>query len=212
MKKILICGDSFSVPDPGYGPMWADLLSQRHDTCNLATVAASNLMISMQVEQALCADPDFIIVGFTSSTRAEKRVGEQLIPFSYHTAGPDTTPFNTDQLRILNEYFKEFFDLPTAVYQNAITIGHTLQCLLESNIPFRFDQGGFEHPNFSQSRSGYFQNFDAYRSRFNLWDFAHTRSLRPFYHVQDVMVHQQVAEYYEECISNTTVKNKIIKK
>lgn len=204
MKKILICGDSFSVPDAPHGTMWVDLLARHHNICNLATVAASNLMISMQVDQALQADPDFIIVNFTTCTRSEKRVGEQLIPFSYHTAGPDTTPFNADQLRILNEYFREFFDLPTAVYQNAMIIEHTLQRLESSGIAFRFDQGGFEHANFSQSQQGYFQKFNAYRSRYNLWDFAHTRSLRPYYHVQDAKVHHQVAKYYEECISAGT--------
>ena len=198
---IYICGDSFSTPDPDHGAMWADMLATAHKVRNLAQVSASNLMISMQVDQALRANPDFIIVNFTTCTRSEKRVGEQLIPFSYHTAGPDTTPFNADQLRILNEYFREFFDLPTAVYQNAMIIEHTLQRLESSGIAFRFDQGGFEHANFSQSQLGYFQKFNAHRSRYNLWDFAQVRSLRPYYHVQDAMLHQQVAKYYEECIS-----------
>lgn len=197
---IYICGDSFCVSDPEHGDMWADLLARSYHTCNLAQVAASNLMISMQVDRALSAKPNFIIVSFTTCTRAEKRVGDQLVPFSYHTAGPDTTPFHADQLRTLDEYFREFFDLPTAVYQNAITIEHTLQRLVDSGIDFRFDQGGFEHPNFDGSRVGYFQKFNAHRSRYNLWDFAHTRSLRPFYHVQDPEIHHTLADYYKKCI------------
>lgn len=197
---IYICGDSFCVSDPEYGPNWADLLAQRFDTVNLGQVAATNLLIARQVDQALAAGAEFVIVQGTAVTRDQKRVGNSYQPFSYHTAGPETTPFDHRQLRILREYFTEFFDLDLAVYENQIIIEHTLQKLVDSGRPFRFDQGGFEHPRFGNSHTGYFAKYAAYRSEINLWDYTVSSNYRPYYHITDPGVHARVADYYTEQI------------
>lgn len=197
---IYVCGDSFCVSDPEYGPCWVDILAQRFPLTNLAQVAATNLLINQQVCRAIAAKASFVIVTATSVTRSEKRVGSTIVPFSYHTANRITTPFTDSQLKILRDYFTEFFDLKLTIQQNQITIEHTLNLLVQNGIPFRFDQGGFEHSSFGNTSKGYFKNFDLYRSHINLWDYPITRPYRPYYHITDSSVHQQVADYYTKII------------
>lgn len=197
---IYICSDSFGVSDPDYGRCWTDILAQRFAVVNLSQIAASNLLIARQVDRALAAGARFIILQFTAVTRGEKRWQGGWAPFSYHTASTVTTPFDPRQLKILKDYFTEFFDLELAVYQNQITIEHTLQKILESGTPFLFDQGGFEHAGYGNSGSGYFVRFDQHRSRMNLWDHAQNRQYRPYFHITDPAVHETVADYYTAAI------------
>lgn len=195
---IYVCGDSFCVSDPDYGPMWVDILAQRFELCNLAQVAATNLLISKQVQTAIEAQADFIIMQGTAVTRGQKKVGNSYVPFSYHTASAQTTPFNDYHLQILKQYYTEFFDLDMAVYENSIIIEHSIRRLVDSGIVFRFDQGGFEHPNFGSVKTNYFSSYNQYRSKINLWNYAVSRDYRPYYHITDAKVHQQVADYYTE--------------
>ena len=197
---IAVCGDSFCVPDPEYGPMWADLLGQHCDLRNYSECTSSNLLIARQVDQAIQDRADFVIVHFTSCTRGEKLHDGVYVPFSYHTASHQNTPFDSNALRILKEYYTEFFDLDLAIYQNAITIEHTLTRLVQTGRPFRFDQGGFEHKSYGGTGQ-YFAQYDQYRSVYNLWDYVTTREFRPYYHITDSHVHQQIAEYYVQEIA-----------
>jgi hypothetical protein len=200
---IYICGDSFCVSDPEYGLCWSDILAERFEVCNLAQIAATNLLIAQQVQQAIRNSASFVIMQCTAVTRGEKRVQDTVVPFSYHTASRITTPFTDKQLQILKEYYTEFFDLDLAVFQNSITIEHSLQSLVYNKIPFQFDQGGFEHPKFGNARTGYFQNFNEYRSDINLWNYTVTRNYRPYYHIVDPAIHREVANYYTEQIEKT---------
>jgi len=193
---IAVCGDSFCVSDPDYGLMWADLLGQHCAIRNYSEVTSTNLLIARQVDQAIQDHADFVIVHFTSCTRGEKPHAGRYVPFSYHTASEETTPFDRNSLRILKEYYTEFFDLSLAVYQNAITIEHTLNKLVSSGLPFRFDQGGFEHV--SMGGRICFTEYNSTRSDLCLWDFSRTREYRPYYHITDAKIHQDIATYYKE--------------
>lgn len=197
---IYICGDSFGVSDPEHGTAWMDILAQRFPVTNLCEVAATNLLISRQVDQALAAKADFVIVLCTAVTRGEKKVGNRYQPFSYHTASMENTQFTPAQLRILKEYYTEFFDLDLAIYQNAITIEHTLNRIRSQGVRFLFDQGGFENPQFGSVGQHYFAEFQDHRSEINLWDLVDRRIYRPYYHIVDAMAHQQVADYYTQQI------------
>ena len=197
---IAVCGDSFCVPDPDYGPMWVDLLAADCKVRNYSERTATNLLIARQVDQAIKDDAEFVIVHFTSCTRGEKPHAGRYVPFSYHTASEITTPFDSNALRILKEYYTEFFDLDLAIYQNAITIEHTLARLVQSGRPFRFDQGGFEHSSYGGTGQ-YFAQYTQYRSRYNLWDHVTTREFRPYYHITNDQIHTQVAEYYAQEIA-----------
>ena len=190
---IYVCGDSFGVSDPTYGAGWMDQIGA---TTNLCQVSASNLLIAQQVDRAIAAGAERIIVLFTSSTRSEKVVNGQAIPFSWHTANTTTTPFSTNQLRILQEYFAEFHDLGLAIYTNQCIIQHTLGCLQQSGVDYTWDQGGFEHA--SMGGRLYFTEYNSTRSDLCLWDYAITRQYRPYYHITDAQAHEQIATYYKE--------------
>lgn len=195
---IYICGDSFGVPDPKYGPMWVDLLDQ--EVVNLSVVAASNLMISRQIDRAVAAGASKIIVLFTSCTRGETRRNGCDIPWSWHTASEMTTPFGAEELRILQDYFVHFHSLELAIELNRCVIESSLWRLVNSGCDFVFDQGGFEHPSMG-GQADYFRQFDQYRSGICLWDFARTREYRPYYHITDPDSHKLIAEYYREWLA-----------
>ena len=191
---IYVCGDSFAVPDLEYGPCWVDLLQQKLPVKTLAQVCASNLMISMQVDNAIKNNAQGIIVLFTASTRFQTRQNNKVVPYSIHSLD-STTPFSTTQLELLKQYTAEFFDLDLAIYENQVIIESVLYKLIDSKIPFIFDQGGFEHVSYGGNTS-YFQKFNAYRSNINLWDYADKRTYRPYYHITDLATHRIVADYY----------------
>jgi len=197
MKPLLyICGDSFGVPDPEYGPCWVDYLSRlvpTHHVVNLSRVCASNLMISQQVDQAI-KSADQIIVLCTASTRSQTRQNGQVVPYSIHSLD-STTPFSTRQLAVLKSHTREFFDLDLAIYENQCIIESMLQRLTDSARPFLWDQGGFEHASYGGTQE-YFGKWAWRRSSRNLWDYAQSRDHRPYYHITDPVVHQQVARYY----------------
>jgi hypothetical protein len=194
-----ICGDSFGVIDPEYGPSWVDLLSQQVPVTNLCQVSASNLLIAKQVDTALASSADCIIVLFTSSTRSEIVVDNKIVPFSWHTASTTTTTLSQQQITILRDYFSEFYDLDLAIYNNECIIETVLARLKNSGKRFIFDQGGFEHSSMGATKK-YFGDYDAYRSELNLWDYARTRQYRPYYHITDISVHKQIADYYQRQI------------
>ncbi len=190
---IYLCGDSFGVSDPEYGTAWMEMIGP---VTNLAQVSASNLLIAQQVDRAISAGAERIIVLFSSSTRSEKIENGQAIPFSWHTASNVTTPFSPNQLRILREYFAEFHDLDLAIYTNQCIIEHVLSCLHRSGIQYIWDQGGFEHS--SMGGREYFSEYNSTRSELCLWDYADTREYRPYYHIKDAAMHQKIAAYYKE--------------
>jgi hypothetical protein len=189
---IYICGDSFAVSDNDYPETtpWHELLT---NTVNLARVCASNFLIHQQVLQAIEARADYIIVLFTSSLRSELKINDKLIPFSWLSLD-HTTPFSQEQLTILRDYYT-LVDVDTEIQKNKILIESTLQLLVDSQISFKFDQGGFEHPGYGGVGT-YFTKYNNYRSIYCLWDYAKTRSHRPYYHITDNSVHKQVANYY----------------
>jgi len=196
--QLYICGDSFAVPDPAYGLCWVDYLQAQlpeYDTINLARVCASNLLISQQVDQAI-ALADKIIVLCTASTRSQTRINGQVVPYSIHSLDA-TTPFDADQLTILRNHTREFFDLDLCIYENKCIIESMLQRLTDSGRPFLWDQGGFEHASYGGTKQ-YFAKWDQQRGSRNLWDYVKTRSHRPYYHITDDSVHRDVAAYYTE--------------
>jgi hypothetical protein len=190
---IYLCGDSFGVVDKDYGMGWMEMIGP---VFNFAQVSASNLLIAQQVDRALDLGAKKIIVLFTSSTRGEKVENGVPIPFSWHTASRITTPFTDRQLRILQDYFAEFYDLGLAIYTNQCIIEHTLGRLESSGVDYIWDQGGFEHHSMGGRK--YFDQYDHCRSALCLWDFARTREYRPYYHITDPEIHQQIAAYYSE--------------
>lgn len=217
-ESVYVCGDSFNTSDKNYpGLSWYDKFSAKitRNVINLSSPCASNLLISLQVERAIQQQANFVIVGFTSVTRSEVSFkppatdnlldrfynlttnDNQLCNLTCYTvwAPEDARALTTHQQQLVSKYNKEFFDLNLAIYKDSIIIDHTLQRLVHSKIPFLFDQGGFEHPSYGATDL-YFINYNQYRSQYNLWDHCHTRGHRPYFHLVDPNITDQVANYY----------------
>lgn len=219
MRTVYICGDSFASTDPDYpGVSWTEQLSA--DVVNLSRVASSNLLISLQVDRAIENNPDYIICLFTGVTRDEVEFRHNqnkngLLDRFYNYAAPDTVtdivsysiptkeygPFDERQLSILHSYHTNFLNLDLLIYKNKCIIENTLQKLTDSQIPFTFDQGGFEHKSYS-TETDYFMKFNTYKSKHNLWDYTPSRKFRPYFHIENTAIHNMIADYYNDKIKN----------
>ena len=195
-QSVYICGDSFCASDLDY-PEITPWHEQVEGAISLGRVCASNLLIAQQVNKAIRSDADFIIVEFTSSLRSELLWKGEVVPFSWLSLD-DTTPFDDKTLTMLKQKF-EYVDLNTEIERNKLIINATLTNLASSDIPFLFDQGGFEHPSYGGVGT-YFKEFDEYRSKYCLWDYADKRTHRPYFHIEDQSIHDMIADYYNNFI------------
>jgi protein-tyrosine-phosphatase len=214
MKTVWICGDSFATADPEYGAMWVDLLAEQLGSewqiVNHSSVAASNLLISIQVTEALLNKPDYIIVLGTAVTRdhvsTQHSAGTLLERFNskdlvaYSIFRPYRSALTVAEQQQVKEYHDRFFDLDLAIYRDQCIIANTLDRLVKSNIPFLFDQGGFEHPGYGGTQQ-YFEEYTEYRSAINLWDLGTTHEERPYYHITNPAAHLRIAQYYSNAIT-----------
>jgi hypothetical protein len=226
---VYICGDSFGCSDTEYGPSWTDKLTKKlqghASVINLSRVCASNTQIGLQVEHAIGNQADYIIYLATSSVRddivlthlnTQSRLLDRFVDIvnpdstkdltSYSVQSlNDTTLFDKHQLDMLKQYHAMFFDIDVAIYRNELIIEGILSKLTTSRIPFKFDQGGFEHASFSNSKKNYFNAYSKSRSDICVWDFV-TKDLkhRPYYHIDDQRIHEEIAEYYYNLINDKT--------
>lgn len=227
MKSLYICGDSFSHSDPEYGFCWVDILTSKLDgkfsVVNLSRVCASNLQISTQVDKAIANSADFIIYLMTASTREEvihnskvdKPIWERFTDITNKQSSTDltsysifsldhTTILSAQQLTLLKEFHSEFFDIDLTIYKNELIIEGVLSRLAQSGIPFVYDQGGFENPKFSGTKDKiYFEKYLKNKSAINLWNFAHVKKHRPYYHIEDALIHKHIANYYFDLLNET---------
>ena len=215
-QSVYICGDSFCVSDQDYDyTPWTEQVN----AVSLGSVCASNQLIALQVEHAIAQQAKFIIVEFTSVTRdivqfADKKQDNLLDRFYSLTEQDNTnkdltsyTIWSTktalaltqEQRDQLDSYNKNFFDIDVAIHRDQLIIEATLQRLVDSGIPFLFDQGGFEHPSYGGVGT-YFTKYNKYRSKLCLWDYADTRTHRPYYHITDQKIHNKLANYFQKAI------------
>lgn len=223
MKNLYICGDSFCCFDHEYAikpwmTILQELLGPPWQVKSLAIPCASNLHISLQVDTAITSKADLIIFSATSSVRSQGRMTSKvpidaaLIDRFRYPGGRDTGDlacwsfrsldhtcvFDKSDIEVIQKFYGTVFDLDLAIYENQCIIERTLYKLIQSKIIFYFDQGGFEHPKFTNSLGqNYFREFDVHRSGVNIWDFADLPLVhRPFYHIADQDLHQRIGEHY----------------
>ena len=234
MKKIFICGDSFGCPDLGWTiDPWPVLLANQlgadYTVTNLSISCASNLLIRIQVDQAIADQADFVILLGTTCTRSQGRVRDSDQP---HTALYDrfvrvgntndnahkrdlacysipslneTCVFDKSDIAVIKDYQYRLFDLDLAIYENQCIIESSLHTLKQHNVPFVFDQGGFENPIFGNvRRTDYFAEFDQHRSQINQWTLSSylPNTNMAHFHITDPAVHAQIADYYQTIIEN----------
>jgi hypothetical protein len=226
MKQIYICADSFGCYDPDYpGMSWHEKLEKKlpqFKIINFSKVCASNLMISLQVDKAIIEQADFVISMGTSVLRDEVKITniESKLPlvdrFVDITSDNNLDTQNLISYTMLNinqEFlskvndtltaYKKLKDLELLIYKDQCIIENTLQKLVDSNIPFVFDQGGFENPQYGAIKNCYFEKFKKYQSKKNIWNYTSNRSFRPYYHLIDDNITDEIAQYYYSLIVNT---------
>jgi len=238
LKTVYICGDSFGCPSLGWPfPPWPEILQKNlknsYQVINLSMSCASNLVIRMQVDRAIVAGADFIILQCTSSTRNQGqlgvkkshedlldrfiKIGEQdseknsrdLACYSLHSLN-ETCVFSSDYQHAIAEYQSRLFDLDLEIYHNQCIIESTLHKLVNSGTKFLFDQGGFENPIFGDIKAKkYFSEFDQYRSDINHWtvDAQMSKSNPHHFHIMDHNIHIQIANYYESAITQNNLQS-----
>lgn len=185
---IYLCGDSFGTSDKS-----SDIIPwhQHFECVNFARNCATNLDISKQVDRAINAGAEFVILLCTTCVRFDWRGTF----YTLHDIDNSPAQFNEEQKLLLKKYFIEFFDLDLEIYRNKCIIESTLQRLVDSSIPFLFDQGGFEHPKFGTTEK-YFSKYNNYRSKYCLWDYGDSKIKTPGFHINDQLLHKEIAEYY----------------
>lgn len=225
MKTVYICGDSFASTDEDYpGVSWTEQLGDIIDAriVNLSLVAASNVLINIQVDHAIQQKADFVICLGTTVTRYELKLPEStkhnnLLDRFWSFQRDDNTDrdlmsysfltienYPVDQ-KLVREFHTQYFDIDLAIYHNQCIIENTLQKLTDSGIPFLFDQGGFEHKSFGGKPQDYFVKYKNNISEINLWDYAvGKKNLKPYFHFTDPKTHRHIAEYYAKKIQNLT--------
>jgi hypothetical protein len=229
MKKIYICGDSFSSTDAASPILsWTQqlsiLLGDRFAVENLSIVCASNFLIRLQVERAIQHAADFIIMLCSSSIRGQGKINnhgrgelldrfyqigvidnnnKDLACFSLQSID-ETCVFSPDQMDILLSYYRDIHSLELAIMENQFIIESSLYRLRDSGIPFTWDQGGFENPNYGAiMHEHYFSEFQQWKSEKNIWNFMpRTKSHRPYFHITDPTTHNELAQYYCRKIIN----------
>ena len=185
---IYICGDSFASSDhtSDIAPWHEQLVC-----INFARDCATNLHISKQVDRAIESNAEFIIVTFTTCLRQDWKDTF----YTFNNLENNPANLSAKQAKLLKEYFVEFFELDVEIYKNKCIIESVLQRLVDSGIPFLFDQGGFEHPKHGTAKS-YFQKYNRHRSKYCLWDYGDTTVKHPTFHIEDQAKHNEIAEYY----------------
>ena len=225
-KTLYICGDSFCSSDPEYGDNWVDILAAHPDIniINLASPGASNYLIYLQVKYALSQDCDYLIYNATSSIRQEFALrsdisisddisrywsvtlpsdDKSMICTSWVTVDKLTTDiFTIEQINKIQEFFKEFVDIPNLIEKNYIFILYTLQ-LLDSTVglTWAWNQGGFEHKSFNPAGNWDFSKYTTHECSINLWDDYNPALLRPYYHITDTKLIKSVYTQYTKMLN-----------
>jgi hypothetical protein len=213
-KKILICGDSYSITDPGYpGLHWSKKLTVMDNLSitNLSFGGCSNALIVLQLLQGLELKPDFVILSFTNENRYEldnnintvltNVDSESLSVYCRERYTTNNYDIDSHKLKIINEMIFNVLSDNFEKIKNYFYISFCLSMLKLKNIPFAFSLGGFEYKQDYATliSQNYLPNLiTEYKEReikTNLW--YHGTKLSPWFHVDDENVQQLFAN---ECL------------
>ncbi len=158
--KILICGDSFCVPDANYPLLhWSEKLIQNksnYHVDNVAVQGCTNAQICLQVVHGTkFLRPDFVIVSFTQYNRYEidRDITSQFDPSSAHDikkfyfdryrTNMYDLPETREKISIIDRYQMLAASENFEKLKNYFYIEMILSTLTVQQIPFCFSLGGF---------------------------------------------------------------------
>lgn len=204
--KILVCGDSYCVPDPKNFPNlnWVEKISNHsseYEVYNMAYGGCSNAMIAYQILLGLSTNPDFVICSFTTDLRCEidndvestpldlswkslsKHLKQRFITNMYREK------IDQEKIAVIDRWLAVARSDTFEKLKNYFMISFCLQTLEQKKIPFAFSLGGFE---FQQDCNkliestyvyDFFKDYIQHKIKINLWYFG--RKSIPWFHVDD---------------------------
>lgn len=223
--RILICGDSFCVPDHMFpGLHWSEKIlnhSSKFNIFNLAYGGSSNALISLQLLQGLQLNPDFVIFSFTKPLRYEFDKDIAALPdmtapnqrdqhdhgyehaLLYFNRRYTTTCYvdNKEKIKTTDHWLATAASMNMEMMKNYMYLLMCMTTCVTQGIPFCYSIGGFDDVA-HLSDSNYIKNFiNDYQDRAlitNLWDHK-IDGPRPWHHVSDDAVQTLFAN---ECIDH----------
>jgi len=202
--KILICGDSYCLPDPEYPRLhWSEKIlssSSDYEIINLAYGGCSNALISLQVLHGLRFNPDFVVFSFTDDKRYEFDLDISALPKSFdpgEIASFIKRRFTTNRhdgsmTASQKDFYKLWLTESSDSLEKLKNYFYICFCLLtvkSRNIRFCYSLGGFEFLQDYTSflKQNHVQNlleeFSNQELSTNLW--YHGRKSRPWFHVDN---------------------------
>jgi len=215
--RILICGDSFCVPDRMFpGLHWSEKILNHSPTfkiSNLAYGGSSNALISLQLLQGLKLNPDFVIFSFTNPLRyefdkdiaalTESLTDQEIADHLYLNRRYTTTCYsdNKEKIKTTDHWLATAASMNMEMMKNYMYVLMCMTTCATQRIPFCYSIGGFEDI-VKLSDSNYIKNFtDYYQYQELITNLWHHRSdgIRPWHHVSDDAVQ---ALFANECIDH----------
>jgi len=138
-KKLLVVGDSFMLPDPGYLEWhWSEMLPE-YEILMFSQSGNSNGLIAHQFFKGLALNPDAVVLGFTSPSRIEFKL-DPLPGSGFNNnrwATGAHTGINSIQ-KIAADYFTTAVCQDMQFFKNLVIAKSLLLTLEKKKIPFAY--------------------------------------------------------------------------
>lgn len=205
--KLLVVGDSFMLPDPEYLAWhWSEMLPE-YEILMFSQSGSSNGMIAHQFFKGLEANPDAVVVGFSSPDRIEFRLTAR------PQDGVDNDRWATGSHAALNSIQKTAADYyATTVcqdmqfFKNLILARSLLLTLEKKQIPFAYTCNLlFNHLDNriqQQQVDEYLGEFDQHRCPTNLATYPNWKA-SPGFHTDDPEWQKRFAAEVRQILQQT---------
>lgn len=203
-KKLLVVGDSFMLPDSEYlEHHWSEMLPE-YTVLMYSQSGSSNGMIAHQFFKGLVAEPDAVVIGFSSPDRIEFKLSPQ--PHSEFNnnrwATGSHAGLNSIQ-KTAADYYATAVCQDMQFFKNLILARSLLLTLEKKKIPFAYTCNLlFNHLDDrvkQQQVNEYLGEFDQHRCPTNLATYPNWKA-SPGFHTDDPAWQQRFAQEVREIL------------
>ena len=141
MKKLLVVGDSFMRPDPGFpGQHWSEMLPE-YEIIMRSISGCTNGMIAYQFFQGLDLNPDAVVIGFTMPDRIEFLIppGQDHDNRIWYSNG--NSALNSDQ-RLAVDLFRATTDDQMNLFKSSVMARCMFLECERRGLPYAFNWNG----------------------------------------------------------------------
>lgn len=204
IKKLLVVGDSFMLPDPEYIKRhWSEMLPE-YNILMYSQSGSSNGMIAHQFYQGLAQNPDAVVLGFTEPNRIEFK----LIPNPGNNINNDR--WATGSHHAINSLQKTAADYYAATvcqdmqfFKNLLLAKSLLLTLEKKKIPFAYTCNLLFNDLSNQTKEllvkNYLGEFDQHNCPTNLATYPNWK-VSPGFHTDDIKWQKRFAQEVREIL------------